>query len=238
MPLLDHFHAPVQPGHSWETFHGRWAYALADELNRLLPPRYLAEGLVHIGTFVSSDVAEFERHPLPEEGNGAGGGVAVQTWAPPAPAQTLTLTYPDDIEVQVYDLHRDRRLLAVIELVSRANKDDEVARRAFAGKCAACLQRGVGVLVIDIVTGRGGNLHRELLELLGQPGAAAEENGLYAVAYRPAQRDEKGQLDVWVAPLALGQPLPTMPLALRGAFFVPVALESAYMEARRHCRLA
>ena len=34
-------------------------------------------------------------------------------------------------------------------------------------------------------------------------------------------------------PLALGQPLPLLPLALRGAFFVPVDLEATYTEARQ-----
>jgi hypothetical protein len=32
--------------------------------------------------------------------------------------------------------------------------------------------------------------------------------------------------------LAVGHPLPLLPLALRGAFFVPVDLEATYMSAR------
>ncbi len=241
MPLLDHFHEPVFPAHSWESFHGRWAFAIADALNLALSPRYLAEALVHVGTFVSADVAEFERHVDSGEGsssNGAG-GLAVQTWAPPAATQTVAIAFPDEIEVQVFDLHRDRRLVAVIELVSPANKDEAGARRAFAAKCVACLHRGVGVLVVDVVTNRGGNLHRELLDMLGEGQAFAlpPDASLYAVAYRPAQRDEGSQLDIWPTALVLGQVLPTLPLALRGAFFVPVGLEATYMEARQHCRL-
>jgi hypothetical protein len=37
--------------------------------------------------------------------------------------------------------------------------------------------------------------------------------------------------------LTVGQPLPTLPLALRGAFLVPVNLEATYMETRQHSRL-
>jgi hypothetical protein len=239
MPLLDHFHAPVFPEHSWESFHVRWAAAMSDELNRTLPPRYMAETYAHIGTYVSADVAEFERQRAPDrEVNGAG-GVAVQTWAPPTATLTVPITFPDEIEVHVYDMHRDKRLVAAIELVSPSNKDEESARQGLAAKCVACLHRGIGILMVDVVTSRGGNLHQEVMEMLGQAQSLGlpSDVDLYAVAYHPAQRGERSELDVWSAGLALGQALPTLPLALRGAFFVPVDLEATYMEARRHCRL-
>ena len=238
MPLLDHFHAPISPSHSWEAFHGRWAGALSDELNRILPPRFLAEALVHSGTHVAGDVVEWDLQRDPStQGNGAG-GVAVQAWAPPAIAQTVTLTFPDEIEVPVYDLHDDRRLLAVIELVSPSNKHDQAERRSFAGKCAAYLKRGVGLIVVDIVTSRRANLHRELLELLNQSAASSlVQTELYATAYRPCRRGDQGQLDIWAEGLTIGQPLPVLPLALRGAFVVPVNLEATYMETRQDSRL-
>jgi hypothetical protein len=152
----------------------------------------------------------------------------------------VSIAFPDEIGVQVFDLEEDRQLLATVELVSPSNKHDPQSRRGFAGKCSACLQRGVGVIVVDVVTSRGGNLHRELLDLLdqGQAFGPPADASLYAVAYRPAQRGEQSQLDVWPHALGIGQPLPTLPLALRGAFFVPIDLEARYMEARRHCRLA
>jgi hypothetical protein len=243
MPLLDHFHAPIYPLHGWESFHARWAVALADAFNLLLPRRYLAEVQIHIGRQVEADVAEFEL-PSPiiaEHENGSAGGVAVevQTWAPPIAAQTVNLVFPDDIEVEVFDLRDGKRLVAVIELISPGNKDRDDARRAFAAKCVAYLQRGIGLIVVDIVTIRGGNLHHEVLDLLGQAEGSVlpADTELYAVAYRPAHRAGKNQLDLWPAPLALGQPLPLLPLALRGAFFVPVDLEGTYSEARQRCRL-
>jgi hypothetical protein len=238
MPLLDHFHAPVSPRHSWEAFHARWAGALSDELNRILPPRFLAEPLVHTGTSVAGDVVEWDLQRDPStQGNGAG-GVAIQTWAPPAAVQTVSLSFPDEIEVLVYDVDDDRRLLAVIELVSPSNKHDEAERRTFAGKCAAYLKRGLGVIVVDIVTSRRSNLHRELFDLLGHPGASSlVQTDLYATAYRPCQRGDQGQVDIWAEGLTVGELLPTLPLALRGAFVVPVSLEATYMETRQHSRL-
>jgi hypothetical protein len=127
----------------------------------------------------------------------------------------------------------------VIELVSPATKDRPETRRAFAAKCAAYLQRGVGLLVVDVVTERGGNLHAEVLRMLGHEEVVGlpPDAHLYAAAYRPARRGDMDQLDVWPAPLAVGRPLPLLPLALRGAFCTPVDLEATYTEARRRSRL-
>ncbi len=243
MPLLDHFRAPIYPRHDWESFHARWAVALSDMLNGLLPPRYLAEVQIHIGRQVEADVAEFELTPsiYGQEGNGSQGGVAVgvQKWAPPAAVQTVDILFPDDIEVQVFDMRESKRLVGVIELVSPGNKDRPEARRTFAAKCVAYLQRGIGLILVDIVTIRGDNLHHGVLELLGQAERSVlpVDTALYAAAYRPAHRGEKSQLDLWPTALALGERLPLLPLALRGAFFVPVDLEATYSEARQRCRL-
>jgi hypothetical protein len=244
MPLLDHFHEPIYPLHSWTTFHSRWAGILMDALSALLPAsRFLVEVQSHVGTHIEADVAEFELSPsiYGIEENGSEGGVAVQvqTWAPPVAAQTVDIVFPDDIEVQVFDLRDGKRLVAVIELISPGNKDRAETRRAFAAKCVAYLQRGIGLLIVDIVTLRGGNLHQEVLELLGQAedSVLPADTELYAVAYRPARRKETNQLDLWPVPLALGQSLPLLPLALRGTFFVPVDLEATYTETRQRCRL-
>jgi hypothetical protein len=39
MPLLDHFHPPLSPQRSWESFRSRWANSIADALLQILPPR-------------------------------------------------------------------------------------------------------------------------------------------------------------------------------------------------------
>jgi hypothetical protein len=244
MPLIDHFHAPIYPLHSWPTFHSRWAGLLMDALNALLPStRYLVEVQINVGTRIEADVAEFELTPAvyAEGVNSSDGGVSVQVrpWAPPAVLQTVDIVFPDDIEVRVYDLRDGKRLIGVIELISPSNKDRASERRGFAAKCVAYLQRGIGLIIVDIVTNRAGNLHHEVLDMLGQTEGSVlpTERELYAVAYHPARRKEMNQLDLWPIPLSLGQPLPLLPLALRGAFFVPVNLEATYMEARQRCHL-
>lgn len=244
MPLLDHFHAPIFPFHSWTTFHSRWAGTLMDALNAVLPPaRYLVEVTVNVGPHIEADIADFELSSslVTEEVNGSQGGtaVAVQPWAPPLAAQTVDIVFPDDIEVQVFDLRDGKRLVAAIELVSPSNKDRAEARRAFAAKCVAYLQKGIGLIVVDIVSNRRSNLHHQVLDLLGQAESSVlpAETELYASAYRPSHRGGKNQLDLWPFALAVGQPLPLLPLGLRGAFFVPVDLEATYTETRLRCRL-
>ena len=238
MPLLDHFQPPMYPARSWESFHSRWANSMADALNRDLPARFVAEVQIHLGNQVEADVAEFEQKEGTINEPGKNGGVAVQTWAPPMPSLTIPALYPDDLEVQVLDQRDDARLVGVVELLSPRNKDREESRIAFAAKCAAYLQRGIGLIILDIVTSRQANLHGELLHMLGQ------ENGppmgtppLYAVAYRAARRGDSNEIDIWPETLAIGQRLPVLPLSLRGSGAVPLDLEATYMDARARSRL-
>jgi hypothetical protein len=238
MPLLDHFTEPVALPRKWESFHTYWAAAIGGALNRTLPDRFFAAVTIHPGGRVEADVAEFDRGPDPSA-NGSGGGVAVQTHAPPAASVVLDAAFPDDVFVPIIDQHQDGRLAAVIELISPSNKHDPIARRSFAGKCAAHLAKGVGVVVVDPVHTMRFNLHDELIDLLRHPATAhmPAASWAYSVAYRPARRDERNQIDVWTEPLAVGARLPVMPLALLGWATVPLDLEDTYLEVCRLCRL-
>lgn len=242
MPLLDHFHPPVSNElPSWESFHASWAMVIMERLNQMLPRRYKAVVQTHLGSYVEADVAEFEQPIEAENGaaEGEAGGVAVQTWAPPVTKLVAPAIFPDDFEVQVFEQRGGWRLVAVVELVSPRNKDRAESRRAFAAKCAAYLQRGIGLIVIDIVTERHFNLHNELAELLRweeslqMPAAIF----LYAMAYQPLRRQEKNEIDLWPAPLNVGSPLPLLPLALKGARAIPLDLEATYTDARQRSRL-
>jgi len=54
MPPLYHFHPPLYPTHRWESFHARWAVAIADALNETLSSRYFAETQMHLGSRVEA----------------------------------------------------------------------------------------------------------------------------------------------------------------------------------------
>jgi hypothetical protein len=150
----------------------------------------------------------------------------------------------DEYEVRVYDTERDQRLVAAIELVSPANKDRPEHRRAFVAKCAALLQNQVSVTIVDIVTARAFNLYGELLELIGQtdPSLGAEPPPVYAVACRATKPGAKPggpwQLETWLQPLQIGQPLPTLPLWLADNFSVGLDLEESYEETCKVLRIS
>jgi hypothetical protein len=151
----------------------------------------------------------------------------------------LPAIFPDDIEIQVFSSVTGPTLVAAIELIGPGNKDRDESRRAFTAKCAAYLQRGIGLIVVDIVTSRHANLHDELMALLGHtegfkfPTPAP----LYATAYRPAHRQERNEIDLWRELLAVGQALPTLPLAVRGLGCLPIDLERTYTETRKRGRV-
>src|SRR6202030_2469903 len=156
---------------------------------------------------IEADVAEFEQSATEEGvlGNGATGGVAVQTWAVPVAVMSMPAVFPDDIEVQVLDTRDGVRLVAAVELVSPRNKDRPEARRAFAAKCASYLSQGVGLIVVDIVTERTAHLHNEVMALMGQgePFLFGGDMLVYAAAYRPARPPDGDRVDLWPVPLAV-----------------------------------
>jgi hypothetical protein len=254
MPLLDHFRPPLRDRRHWESFHATWAVSIMRALNRdLLPAGYFAEAQAHIGTRIEVDVGTFE------EGNGAAGAVGTQgteaaggvataalparVWAPPAPDLEMPAVFPDSVEVRVFNAEGGPTLVAAVELISPRNKDRPAARRAFAAKCAAYFQQEVGLVTVDIVTDRQANLHNELVRVLeADEGFLLAPDPLYAVAYRPGRRkageDVQEKIQVWTAPLAVGGPLPVLPLALDKGIVVRLDLELTYSEARQEMRLA
>ena len=232
MPLLDHFHAPLDPRTGWESFHHRWANAIADHLDLLLPPRFFARVEVHLGNDVATDVTEEELLT-----NGAG-GVALATYTPPAASATIPTFFPEEAAVEVRSADPAARLLAVIELVSPANKKSPDARRAFVIKSAAFLHHGIGLVVVDPVTERLANLHDALAnELAGNDHYAMPGTPpTYAASYRPVAGETGAGVECWTYPLAVGAALPTVPLSLRGHGFIPLDLEATYTETRRRAR--
>jgi len=126
-------------------------------------------------------------------------------------------------------------LVGALELVSPANKDRGGHRQAFLSKCEALLGQRVGLLVVDVVTSRRANLHRALLERLG--GATDLAGPLYAAAYRVETGGEEPRLEGWEEALAVGGPLPSLPLWLLGGPCLPVELQAAYARTCREQRL-
>jgi hypothetical protein len=191
-----------------------------------LPPGFFAEANVQFS--IEIDVAAFEEsgknsNPSPTDGG----------WTPPPPMLTAPFTIITDVvEILVFAGEGGPTLAGAVELVSPSNKDRAAHRDAFVSKCAAYLQQGVGLCLVDVVRERRATLHDELMARLLVSGASLDTD-LYAVAYRPVTRKGQPTLDVWRESLAVGQPLPTLPLWLRGGLCLPLDLGAAY---ERTCR--
>ena len=245
MPLRDHFRPPLAERRSWGGFHGQWPAMIVIGLNQKLPPRYVAEPQVHLGSSIEIDVATYEAEdasspPAGEKENG--GGVATAVWAPPTPTLVVATDLPamDEYAVRVYDTRLGRRLVAAVEIVSPANKDRPEHRRAFVARCAALLQSRVCVAIVDLVTTRTSNLYGDLMELFGEidPALATGSPGLYAVSCRWARKGDLWLLETWTNSLALGRSLPTLPLWLSETLAVPLELEPSYEETCRILRIS
>ena len=242
MPLLDHFHPPLDQRFHWESFHSNWATRLADAIAALLPPEFQVEEHCHIGPGIEIDVASFQESGPSTAVPTNGSPIRTQTalsWAPPAAQFTVPAVFPDTFEVRVFSTIGGLTLVGAVELISPGNKDRPLQRRAFATKCAAYLQQGVSLVIIDVVTSRRANLFNETLRLIeADPQCEmANDVNLYAAAYRPVEREGRGEIDVWTAAFSVGECLPIMPLRLTGDLFVPVDFETSYQEACNRRRM-
>ena len=238
MPLRDHFRPPVSKKSSWEGFHALWPACIVQQLRTLLPPGYVAEPRVHLGTFMEVDIGALESDELSraEISNGnSNDGTATAAWADAPPAIAVETDPPDEYEyaVHVFDLQRERQLVAAIEFVSPANKDRPESREAFVAKCASLLRKGVAVCVVDLVTIRRFNLYAQLMAFIGHPDPVMTVDGpaIYAASCRWTTRGTRARLEAWPQNLGVGQPLPKLPLWLADSLVVPLALEESYEKA-------
>ena len=238
MPLRDHFRPPVSKKSSWEGFHALWPTCIVQQLRKLLPPGFVAEPRVHLGTLMEIDVGALESDDSPRAATSTGnanGGAATVLWTGAPPAVTVETEPANEYEyaVQIFDLERERKLVAAIEFVSPANKDRPESRDAFVAKCASLLRKGVAVSVVDLVTIRRFNLYTELMVFIGHPDPAMTADGppTYAASCRWMTRGTRARLESWPDTMTIGQPLPKLPLWLADSLVVSLELEESYEQA-------
>ncbi len=234
MPLLDHFHGPLNKSIPWEGVHAAWTAFIANQLNTsILPPEFVAIPQVRHGSSVEVDVGTFHKQTVKL------GGVSEAVLTAPEPTWQLPIELDslDLFEVRVVARDDIRNLVAAIELISPANKDREANRQSFAGKCVGYLRQGVSVIVIDVVTSRLANLHLELTEMLELNGSAPLDSPLYAVAYRTNDEGGTCRLQIWAHTLSVGQRLPSLPLWITREVAVTLDLEAGYSDACRSLRI-
>lgn len=238
MPLRDHFRPPLTDRASWEELHGAWPSTIAYRLNTLLPPEYRCGVKIHLGTVVELDAATFELESASETETRAhpDSGREWQAAVPTLLLETDELT-PPEYEVRVYDQSDSRRLVAAVEIVSPRNKDRTDAREAFVSKCHALLQQQVCLVIVDPVTTRSANLYAELARRIGAGPPATADNPIYAVSCRVRVVQSRYRVEAWEHALAIGAPLPTLPLWISETQYVPLELELTYEDTCRGLRI-
>src|SRR6516225_10716498 len=126
------------------------------------------------------------------------------------------------------------RLVALLEIVSPANKDRAEHVEEFAAKVVSALDLGVHVLILDLFapgphdpSGMHGAI-RERLDLSEEANEVPAEEPLTLVSYAAGP-----QVEVYREQVAVGAALPEMPLFLRPDRYVNVPLESTYQASYR-----
>lgn len=233
------------PIHDWtrveagifHDLHMAWIAEIRKALNEgLLPPDYYALVEQHAGGTIP-DVLTLQapptvEPPAPEDelhASGTGGGTAVaaaaalrQLVAPPA---AVKKGRPRTIAVRHVSNHR---IVALLEIVSPANKDRRRSVTAFVGKAVAALTAGIHILIVDpFPPGRydRGGLPQAVWRALDPKSreAAPPDKPLTLMSFEAVAPSV-----AFVANLAVGAALPAMPLYLRPDLLVAVPLEETY----------
>jgi hypothetical protein len=230
MPLRDHFR--VGRNHGWSEVHGQWPGEIVRHLLTILPKGFRSAPNVSLGATFEIDIGAYEHDGTPASRFiDSGGGTATLLQEEPTLTIEADVSDQDEFEVKIYDVEYGRELVAVIELVSPANKDRPRSREKFASKCIALLQKGICVSIVDFVTERRANLYTEVLARVGgsDPKLGPTPPHLYAVTMRSRIQPKRRELlDAWFYPMAVGEPLPTIPIWLRPDLRISLALETSY----------
>lgn len=233
------------PVHDWRRvsagtfhhFHTAWITHLAESLNGgFLPGGYYALAEQHAGDIVP-DVLTLQTPDAPEFTDGSGAiAVAIR---PPQVSLKVRAS-----ELSEYRLRRrtlairhatGHQLVALVEIVSPANKDRPRSVRSFVDKVGSALANDCHVMVVDLFP--PGPYDEDRLH-----GAIAFAVGCDAEGDNPLADDKPLTLSSYVAqelvegyvePLAVGNPLPDMPLFLTPDFYINLPLETSYGAAYR-----
>jgi hypothetical protein len=216
---------------TWHNFHQGWAIALRDALNAgVLPEGYFAMAEQRIGGPIP-DVLTLQLSPPPGPPAEPSGGLGVAT----APPKTRIVVRS---EAAAYARRANRitvrddlgAVVAIIELVSPGNKESRNAVQSFCRKLGELLWRGVHLVVVDLFppTPRDPQgIHKEIWdEVAESPFELPADKPLTVAAYC-ATPDLTG----YVEPVAVGDPLPDVPLFLAADLYVPCPLERSYQAA-------
>lgn len=236
------------PVHDWSKvsanlfhdFHSAWLSEIRKMLNHeVLPEDYFALMEQITGKAIPDVITLHAPVPIregessPAGGSSVGGPEAVAVAERPPQVDLLTMrTSPSFSRRQkrIVIRHSAGEVVALIELVSPANKQSADSVATFCHKIEAAIADGIHALVLDLLPPRKHDpngvhgVHGVLWDLL-------EADPFELPATRPlllASYEVNDGIEAYVKPLAVGDTLPAMPLFLKSGWYVEVPLERAY----------
>jgi hypothetical protein len=133
------------------------------------------------------------------------------------------------------DLHG--QLIAAIEIVSPRHKDRPAARDRYLGRFVSYIRRGVHLLLVDVLPRPSEFSFADAMATnlsFEQPACPAP----FAVSYLVGEPVPEGTiLGIWRRPMRVGEPLPTIPVALNSSQTIPIDLEYTYSQSARRVYL-
>src|SRR5665213_806654 len=224
------------PVHDWSrvdagafhAFHTAWITHLSEALNGgVLPSGYYALPEQHMGRFIA-DVLTLQA-PAPIEG----GGLAVAE-SQPKVRRKLSASSAAQGRGRTLTIRHvsGNRIVALVEIVSPANKDRRSHVEEFIDKAEIALLHGINLLLVDLLPPGAHDPH-------GMHGALwnrFDDEPYFAPPGEPltmASYVAGSQPDVYEEPLAVGSALADMPLFLNPDRYVNVPLGPTYQAAFR-----
>lgn len=209
-------------------FHHQWIDALANALNAgRLPPEYFAlvEQRVH-GPIPDVLTLQLESGVDLKDNGNAGHVVAT---APPrvqVVKRAVSVQYADRAN-RITVRHRHGNVVTVIEVVSPGNKSSQAECDAFVKKAAAFLLHDVNLLIIDVLPPGRRDPHGMARAVWDQ----IEEQNFDLPPDKPLVQGafDACPMTAYFDAIAVGDPLPAMPLFLKPEFYVPAPLEESYL---------
>jgi Protein of unknown function (DUF4058) len=226
MPMQDWTQVPHGIFHA---FHHEWISEIGRTLNRgLLPRDYYALPEQLAAGFGPDGLTLQEQGPHGRAGSG--GGVAT---APQARPRTRFMAETES------EFHRRKkstivvrhvsgdRIVAMIEIVSPGNKATQSALHAFVNKACELLEHRIHLLMVDLLSPSPRDpqgIHAAIwAELENDAFCLPTDQPLTLVAYECDLTTR-----AYIEPIAVGQPLPDMPLYLEPNHWIAVPLEATY----------
>jgi hypothetical protein len=215
-------------------FHTAWIAEIRKALNNgVLPEGFYALAEQHAGRAIA-DVLTLHTSPASLEPlplDAPFGGTAVAE-APPKVRRRETLDLKARRRTLAIRHVSGHRLIALLAIVSSANKDRAQSVEEFVNKAVGALNAGVHVTLIDVwppgscdPEGMHGVIHQRL-DWSGERYDLPPAEPLTLASYAAGL-----EVDVYLEHLAIGAALPAMPLFLSRDRYINVPLESTYLAA-------